>query len=94
MGDGLPPDLVQLRSTPPIRALVLGLLCTPLYGRKNEDHSPYVLVILVEGFLHFRPKWHNIVVVVLTLTGIIKPVVTGQAPVIHEWRNTPRGNKT
>ena len=24
MGDGLPPDLVQLRSTLPIRALVLG----------------------------------------------------------------------
>ena len=26
MGDGLPPDLVQLRSTLPIRALVLGTL--------------------------------------------------------------------
>ena len=26
MGDGLPPDLVQLRSTLPIRALVLGLI--------------------------------------------------------------------
>ena len=25
MGDGLPPDLVQLRATLPIRALVLGL---------------------------------------------------------------------
>ena len=25
MGDGLPPDLVQLRSTLPIRALVLGI---------------------------------------------------------------------
>ena len=31
-------------------------------------------------------------VVVLTLTRIIKSVVTGQAPVSLEWKNTP-GNK-
>ena len=31
------------------------------------------------------------VVVVLTLTRIIKSVVTGQAPVILELRNTPQG---
>ena len=31
-----------------------------------------------------------VVVVVLTLTSIIKSVVAGQAPVTLEWRNTPR----
>ena len=31
-----------------------------------------------------------VVVVVLPLTRIIKSVVTGQAPVTREWRNTPR----
>ena len=30
-----------------------------------------------------------VVVVVLTLTRIIKSVVTGQAPVTLEWRDTP-----
>ena len=33
-----------------------------------------------------------VVVVVLTLTRIIKSVVTGQAPVTLELRNTPRKN--
>ena len=28
-------------------------------------------------------------VIVLTLTGIFKRVVTGQAPVTLEWKNTP-----
>ena len=31
-----------------------------------------------------------VLVVVLTLARIIKSVVTGQAPVTLEWRNTPR----
>ena len=36
----------------------------------------------------------TIVVIVLTLTRIIKSVVTGQAPVTLEWRNTPRKKNT
>ena len=43
MGDGLPPDLVQLRSTLPIRALVLGIyvFSEELCGGVNGvlDHS-------------------------------------------------------
>ena len=34
-----------------------------------------------------------VVVIVLTLTRVIKSLVTGQAPVTLEWRNTP-GKKT
>ena len=30
-----------------------------------------------------------VVVVVVALTRILKPVVTGQAPAILEWKNTP-----
>ena len=37
-------------------------------------------------------RYHVRVVVVLTLTRIIKSVVTGQAPVTLELRNTPRTN--
>ena len=37
---------------------------------------------------------HVVVVVVLTLTRIIKSVVTGQAPVTLELRNTPARGKT
>ena len=34
----------------------------------------------------------HVVVVVLTSTHIIKSVVTGQAPVTLEWKNTPGEN--
>ena len=39
------------------------------------------------------PHPRVVVVVVLTLTRIIKPVVTGQAPVTLELRNTPEKKK-
>ena len=38
MGDGLPPDLVQLRSTLPIRALVLGNASVP--GTRTQQNRP------------------------------------------------------
>ena len=51
MGDGLPPDLVQLRSTLPIRALVLGLTSLFLASKETfvrpvcaSDLSIHVLV--------------------------------------------------
>ena len=40
----------------------------------------------------FRSQSRTVVVVVLTLTRIIKSVVTGQAPVTLELRNTPGKN--
>ena len=42
--------------------------------------------------MHDRPWLTIVVVVVLTLTRIIKSVVTGQAPVTLELRNTPGKN--
>ena len=49
MGDGLPPDLVQLRSTLPIRALVLGVCYSRIFDvrwpeRYSGDMSRLVVV--------------------------------------------------
>ena len=50
---------------------------------------------MIPVLLHCTDSAHSIVVVVvvvLTLTRIIKSVVTGQAPVTLELRNTPGKN--
>ena len=44
MGDGLPPDLVQLRSTPPIRALVLGIVVVLALRVIPDEHKKNVRI--------------------------------------------------
>ena len=44
MGDGLPPDLIQLRSTPPIRALVLGIAVVLTLRVIPDEHKKNVRI--------------------------------------------------
>ena len=57
--------------------VLLSRLCEDEAPSRTQQASAVVVVVIV------------VVVVVLTLTRIVKSVVTGQAPVTPELRNTP-----
>ena len=60
-----------------ILMVVIGDILSVLLRGRMFDLAAYVVVVVV------------VVVAVLTLTRIIKSVVTGQAPVSLEWRSIP-----
>ena len=61
------------------------VLCTFVYSLGVFNHNPNTASYIIRT----RQVFSTVVVVVLTLTRIIKSVVTGQAPVTLELRNTP-----
>ena len=67
------------------------------HNNTNDDSTPPRSISQADGVhtgrgANAKRCVYSIVVVVLTLTCIIKSVVTGQAPVTLELRNTPRKN--
>ena len=58
-------------------------------GRQSDP-----IVSLVQSFQPYFTSSCSVVVVVVTLTRIVKSVVTGQVLVTLEWNNTPRKKST
>ena len=79
------------------------LTCERLWSEPSLLFHSYAMPLMVRSMLglgntracaalRFSPRTCWVVVAVLTLTRIIKSVVTGQAPVTLELRNTPMKN--